>query len=109
MQTCVGSVAGLAFTGGFGSYLIAMDKQSYLNLGNTKGNSPNVRASAPCAPLSLRAWGLGFLPPACQGEGSYCPLQNNATRKGHAWWWHMVCRWLMCKLVRHEGFYFLAA
>lgn len=43
MQTCVGSVAGLAFTGGFGSYLIAMDHQSYLNLGNSKGNSPNVR------------------------------------------------------------------
>ena len=43
MQTCVGSVAGLAFTGGFGSYLIAMDRQTYLNLGTTKGNSPNVR------------------------------------------------------------------
>ncbi len=43
MQTCVGSVAGLAFTGGFGSYLIAMDRQTYLNLGSAKGNSPNVR------------------------------------------------------------------
>ncbi|CAL8462318.1 g1851 [Coccomyxa elongata] len=38
MQTCVGATAGLAFTGGFGSYLIAMDQQSYLNLGSTKGN-----------------------------------------------------------------------
>ena len=43
MQTCVGSVAGLAFTGGFGSYLIAMDQQSYENVGNVPGNSAWVR------------------------------------------------------------------
>lgn len=44
MQTCVGATAGLAFTGGFGSYLIAMDQQSYLNLGSTKGNYAYVSA-----------------------------------------------------------------
>lgn len=44
MQTCVGATAGLAFTGGFGSYLIAMDQQSYLNLGSTKGNYASVSA-----------------------------------------------------------------
>lgn len=44
MQTCVGATAGLAFTGGFGSYLIAMDQQSYLNLGSTVGNYASVRA-----------------------------------------------------------------
>ena len=43
MQTCVGSVAGMAFTGGFGSYLIAMDQQSYQNLGSIRGNLPSVR------------------------------------------------------------------
>ena len=43
MQTCVGSVAGLAFTGGFGSYLIAMDQQSYENVGSVPGNSAWVR------------------------------------------------------------------
>ena len=43
MQTCVGSVAGLSFTGGFGSYLIAMDQQSYENVGNVAGNNAWVR------------------------------------------------------------------
>jgi len=43
MQTCVGSVAGLAFTGGFGSYLIGMDQQSYENVGNVAGNNSWVR------------------------------------------------------------------
>lgn len=42
MQTCVGAAAGVAFTGGFGSYLISMDHQSYLNLGPSKGNTLNV-------------------------------------------------------------------
>ena len=45
MQTCVGSVAGTAFTGGFGSYLIAMDQQSYENVGNIVGNNSWVRLS----------------------------------------------------------------
>lgn len=45
MQTCVGSVAGTAFTGGFGSYLIAMDQQSYENVGNVAGNNSWVRLS----------------------------------------------------------------
>jgi hypothetical protein len=44
MQTCVGATAGLAFSGGFGSYLIAMDHQSFLNLGSTKGNYASVSA-----------------------------------------------------------------
>ena len=46
MQTCVGSVAGMAFSGGFGSYLIAMDQQSYENVGNIVGNNPWVRFSS---------------------------------------------------------------
>ena len=46
MQTCVGSVAGMAFSGGFGSYLIAMDQQSYENVGNIVGNNPWVRPSS---------------------------------------------------------------
>jgi hypothetical protein len=53
MQTCVGSVAGLAFSGGFGSYLIGMDYQSYLNLGSSKGNSINVRGQTPMRSCSL--------------------------------------------------------
>ena len=43
MQTCVGSVAGMAFSGGFGSYLIAMDQQSFENVGNVVGNNSWVR------------------------------------------------------------------
>lgn len=45
MQTCVGSVAGTAFTGGFGSYLIGMDQQSYENVGDIPGNYAWVRLS----------------------------------------------------------------
>ncbi len=47
MQTCVGSVAGTAFSGGFGSYLIAMDQQSYENVGNVVGNNSWVRLYLP--------------------------------------------------------------
>lgn len=57
MQTCVGATAGLAFTGGFGSYLIAMDHQSYLNLGSVKGNNLSVSScsqdSAPNCPFVI--------------------------------------------------------
>lgn len=40
-QTMAVAISGLAFTGGFGSYLTAMDYQSYLNAGvDTPGNYP---------------------------------------------------------------------
>ena len=57
MQTCVGSVAGTAFTGGFGSYLIAMDQQSYENVGNIAGNNAWVRLTPVCwSAQNLHAW-----------------------------------------------------
>lgn len=41
MQTFISACAGAAFSGGFGSYLIAMDRQSYENVGTgTPGNRP---------------------------------------------------------------------
>ena len=41
MQTFISACAGAAFSGGFGSYLIAMDRQSYENVGvGTPGNRP---------------------------------------------------------------------
>ena len=41
MQTCISACAGAAFAGGFGSFLIAMDEQSYLNVGvGAPGNRP---------------------------------------------------------------------
>ena len=41
MQTCISACAGAAFSGGFGSFLIAMDEQSYLNVGvGAPGNRP---------------------------------------------------------------------
>jgi hypothetical protein len=41
MQTFISACAGAAFSGGFGSYLIAMDRQSYENVGSgTPGNRP---------------------------------------------------------------------
>ena len=61
MQTCVGSVAGLAFTGGFGSYLIAMDEQSYENVGNVPGNSAWVRVPQQHAQPSYLAFLEGSL------------------------------------------------
>ena len=61
MQTCVGSVAGLAFTGGFGSYLIAMDQQSYENVGNVPGNSAWVRLPQQPALPVWSAFSEGFL------------------------------------------------
>ena len=41
MQTFISACAGAAFSGGFGSYLIAMDRQSFENVGaGTPGNRP---------------------------------------------------------------------
>ena len=41
MQTFISACAGAAFSGGFGSYLIAMDRQSFDNVGaGTPGNRP---------------------------------------------------------------------
>ena len=42
MQTCVVSCYSLAFTGGFGCYLLSMDGQTYRNLGPIAGNRPQV-------------------------------------------------------------------
>ena len=55
LQTLVGSISGTMFTGGFGSYLTAMDEQTYKNLGGQKGNRPQVgclHCSAMCQPGS---------------------------------------------------------
>jgi len=38
MQTFIGACAGASFSGGFGSYLLAMDRQSFLNVGAVPGN-----------------------------------------------------------------------
>ena len=40
MQTFIGACAGASFSGGFGSYLLAMDHQSYVNVGAVPGNRP---------------------------------------------------------------------
>ncbi len=43
--TCV-ACYGLAFNAGFGTYVLAMDYQSYLNVGDVEGNRPEVRTWA---------------------------------------------------------------
>ncbi|KAJ7521538.1 hypothetical protein O6H91_19G058600 [Diphasiastrum complanatum] len=40
IQTCVIAACELAFSGGFSTYLLAMDQQSYENLGKEMGNRP---------------------------------------------------------------------
>ena len=69
MQTCVGSVAGLAFTGGFGSYLIGMDHQTYLNLGTTKGNNASV---SPLPPQHQGSLGLRVATMSAMGSCKCC-------------------------------------
>lgn len=65
---------GLAFNAGFGTYVLAMDYQSYLNVGDVEGNRPQVRGAAAHAVRMLCVhcrcdWhfskGQNLPPPAC--------------------------------------------
>ena len=49
VQTCVVACYTLASAGGFGCYLLSMDRQTYNNLGAIAGNRPQVLLLAPCA------------------------------------------------------------
>ena len=42
VQTCVVACSSLAFSGGFGCYLLSMDGQTFRNLGSLAGNRPQV-------------------------------------------------------------------
>jgi hypothetical protein len=96
MQTCVGSVAGMAFSGGFGSYLIAMDQQTYQNLGSTRGNLPSVRARTHSSSINAIVLGPGILAlvwklhargpllPACQpASGVWLTNLHHLPRERH--------------------------
>jgi hypothetical protein len=50
VQTCIVACSSVAFTGGFGCYLLSMDRQTYENLGDIAGN--RAQACAPPAPHS---------------------------------------------------------
>ena len=47
VQTCVVACSSLAFSGGFGCYLLSMDAQTFRNLGSLAGN----RAQVGCIPF----------------------------------------------------------
>ena len=53
MQTCIVACSSLAFAGGFGCYLLSMDEQTFLNVGNIAGNRPEVIVLA-CFPQDAR-------------------------------------------------------
>ena len=42
VQTCVVACSSLAFSGGFGCYLLSMDSQSFRNAGSIPGNRAEV-------------------------------------------------------------------
>lgn len=42
VQTCVVACYSLASSGGFGCYLLSMDRQTFVNLGDIGGNRPEV-------------------------------------------------------------------
>ena len=42
MQTCIVACSSLAFAGGFGCYLLSMDEQTFLNVGDIAGNRAEV-------------------------------------------------------------------
>lgn len=46
---------GLAFNAGFGTYVLAMDYQSYLNVGDVEGNRPQVRCCCARCAHAVRA------------------------------------------------------
>ncbi|BDA49724.1 probable metal-nicotianamine transporter YSL6 [Coccomyxa sp. Obi] len=53
VQTCIVACSSLAFAGGFGCYLLSMDEQTFINIGNIAGNrpedvyEPNLQRSIP--------------------------------------------------------------
>jgi uncharacterized oligopeptide transporter (OPT) family protein len=68
VQTCVVACYGMAFNGGFGTYLLAMDQQSYENVGDIPGNraqdvyQPSLTRTIPYM-FSISLLGIFFLLP----------------------------------------------
>ena len=61
VQTCVVACSSLAFSGGFGCYLLSMDAQTFRNLGSLAGNRPQVgfiyyQPSCQWTPIHTATW-----------------------------------------------------
>ena len=74
VQTCVVACSSLAFSGGFGCYLLSMDAQTFRNLGTLAGNHPQVGCVSfhPVAVGELKL--THHMPDPCQPPSSNLPV-----------------------------------